>query len=390
MSGVLVIYKEFPAATVRHAGGQAVYRVIQALAQRGDEVSLVARLRREEEPLVADTAALCKRLYLAPHHTALPGPRPLAFVRSYLALRRQAALALRQVRPDLVHVEVTQTAVAILGLPRPCSSFRPLDVNWFLLQQQADATHGLRRGLLRVASRLLKRIEPWLCRRHDLVTAISEGDRRLLAGQGVERPLFILPLSPSFEMDEQTQPAVPPGPNVLFVGAMYRALNVQGVLWFLDQVWPRVRARLPEARFYVVGYAPPPEVMARHDGQNVFVVGFADDLAAWYKAAAVCVSPIRVAGGLLQKVIDALAAGVPVVATSVSNHGVGGVPGEHLRVADEPDDFAAAVCDLVQDPLAAQRLAQAGRQFVRERYDLPAAIEKWEAAWRNMIGAVHP
>ncbi|HIE38945.1 MAG TPA: glycosyltransferase [Anaerolineales bacterium] len=380
MARILVVYKEFPAPSVGHAGGQAVFRLMASLHRRGYRLFLVARLRREESPLVEEMTPFCERVITVPHHQALPGPFPLAFLRSYLALRRATARALREVRPDLLHVEVTQTAFALLGLRRPFSSFRPLDVNWFLLEQQAAWLRGLRRGLTLALSRLLRGVEPWLCRRYDLIGAISEGDRRLLAPHCQPRPVLLLPLVPAFAASSGVRPAVSPGPNVLFVGAMYRTFNVQGVRWFLAEVWPQVLARVPEARFYVVGHRPPPEVRARHDGEHVFVTGFVEDLAPWYRAASVFVSPLLVAGGLLQKVVDALAMGVGVVATSVSNHGVGGTPGQHLLVADDPAGFAEAVVRLLEDPAERERLGRAGQRFVWERYDLERAVDRWEAA----------
>ncbi|MBN1582403.1 MAG: glycosyltransferase [Anaerolineae bacterium] len=385
MASVLVIYKEFPAPSVGHAGGKAVFHVIAFLHRQGHRVSLVARVREQEMQLIDETRPFCEHIYTVPHHTALPGPTPLAFLRSYLALRREARCALKTVQPDFVHVEVTQTALTILGLARPFTSFRPLDVNWFLFEQQAASARGVRRWGLELVSCLLHALELWICRRYDLIATISEGDRRLIAPHYTRKPLLLLPLSASFNIVDDVEPAVPSGPNVLFVGAMYRAFNVQGVLWFLDRVWPDVLARVPQARFYVVGYDPPPEILGRHDGEHVFIVGFAESLVPWYRSAAVSVSPLFVGGGLLQKVIDALSAGTPVVATSVSNHGVGAVPEVHLLLADEASDFAAAVVRLLQNPADRERLARAGQQFVNEQYDLDQALLNWESTWLGEI-----
>ncbi|HEC34637.1 MAG TPA: hypothetical protein ENI37_07985, partial [Chloroflexi bacterium] len=116
MARILVVYKEFPAPSVGHAGGRAVFRLLESLHRRGHRLFLVARLRREEAPLVKDMAPFCEHIVTVPHHQALPGPFPLAFLRSYLALRRAAARALREVQPDLLHVEVMQTAFCLLGL----------------------------------------------------------------------------------------------------------------------------------------------------------------------------------------------------------------------------------------------------------------------------------
>lgn len=381
MARILIVYKEFPGASVGHAGGCAVFRLIESLHRRGHRLFLVARLRRDETALVSQTATLCQRVVTVPHHQALSGPRPLPFIRSYLALRRAAARALREVQPDLLHVEVTQSALALLGLRRPLSSVRPLDVNWFLLRQGAACVRGVRRWSAQAAAWLLARVESWLYRRYDLIAAVSEGDRRLLAPRCEPRPVVLLPLVPAEMPDAVVRSAVSPGPNVLFVGAMYRAFNAEGVLWFLRHVWPSVVDRVPQARFYVVGHQPTEAVRAWDDGEHVFVTGYIDDLAGYYRSASVFVSPLLVAGGLLQKVVDALATGIPVVATSVSNHGVGGIPGEHLLVADDAQAFADAVVRLLESPVEREQLGQAGQRFVRDQYDFEAAVTRWEAVW---------
>jgi len=152
------------------------------------------------------------------------------------------------------------------------------------------------------------------------------------------------------------------------------------VTWFLDHVWPRIHGTRPDARFYIVGGRPPAELSARADDESCFVTGFVDDLARWYRAATIFVSPMLVAGGLLQKVVDAMAFGVPVVATSVCNHGLGATPGEHLLTADTAETFAVAVLSLLRDPEAHARLGSAGQRFIQTRYDTEAAITQWNAA----------
>jgi glycosyltransferase involved in cell wall biosynthesis len=376
MAHILIIYKQFPAPAVGHAGGEALFRLMEALHRRGHRLSLVARIKDEESPHLAAVRPLCEAIYTVPHHQSLPGPRLWAFLASYWRLRRMAGQALREMRPDLVHVEITQTALALLGLPRPPGSIRTQDVNWFLLEQKAGHSPGLRRGLWLTLARLARPLEAWLYRRYELVLAISEGDRRLLVPCCAPRPVLLVPLAPAVHSTVAGAPALPPGPTVLFVGAMARTFNQQGVRWFLEQVWPRVLAEVPEARFVVAGGNPPEWLTARQD-DHLLVTGFVDDLTPWYRAAAVCVSPLLVAGGLLQKVVDALALGVPVVATSVSNHGLAATPGEQLLVADTPAAFAEAVVRLLRDPAERARLGQAGQQFIQERYDLETTVDLW-------------
>jgi glycosyltransferase involved in cell wall biosynthesis len=93
-----------------------------------------------------------------------------------------------------------------------------------------------------------------------------------------------------------------------------------------------------------------------------------------------------IAGGLLQKVVDAMAMGVPVVATRVSNHGVGATPDEHLLVADDPEAFADAVVTLLRDPALRARMGDAARALVTTHYDLGAAVDVWDAEIRKLVG----
>ncbi len=385
MTHILIVYKQFPGPTVSHAGGESVYRLMQALHARGHTLTLVARIHETERPQLPAVQTLCDRIVTVPHHRSLSGPRPLEMARSYWLLRQATRRTLLETRPDLLYVEFAQTGAVLLGLKGVPTAIRAHDINWFLMEQEIAQHSGLARWRSRLLRTLFLWLEPWLYRQFDLVAAISEGDRRLLAKRCAPKPILLLPLAPAFQPTPDMAPAVASGPNVLFVGAMSRAYNVQAVTWFLDDVWPTVLAQVPAARCYIVGAQPPPSIQSRHDGARVFVTGFVDDLAPWYQAAAVCVAPLLVAGGLLQKVIDALGMGVPVVATSASNHGVGATPDEHLLIADDPATFAAAVTRLLKDTTAREQLGRAGRLFVETRYNFGPAVARWEETVKNLV-----
>lgn len=391
MARILIVYKQFPAPAVGHAGGQSVYHLLEHLHRRGHRLTLVARIQDEEKDYLEALYPLCDAVFTAPHHCSLPGPRVWALLQSYLALRHVTIRALKEVHPDIFHVEFAQTAAVLLGIRHPHSSFRAHDVNWFLMEQQAAQEKGFKRLLSQLLGQCFRRLEPWLYRRFDLIAAISEGDRQLLAPRCAPKPVLLLPLSPNVEPTAEKEPTVAlPGPIVLFVGAMSRAYNVQGIRWFLEHVWPHIVSQVPEARFYIVGSSPPASIQAHHDGHHVFVTGFVDDLASWYQAASVFVSPLLVAGGLLQKVMDAMGMGVPVVATPMSNHGLGATPGEHLCTADTPAAFAAAVVELLQNAQKRTDLGKAGQEFVRTHYDPEKTLDCWNAALHRLLDEHDP
>lgn len=371
-----MVYKQCPGPTVGHAGGQAVYRLIEHLRRRGHRVSLVARLHTGEETQLSALTALCDHVYTVPHHKDLSGARLLALARSYGALRQTAQRALRELRPDMLWVEMMQTAVVLLGLEGRRATLRVQDVNWFLFAQQAAEAQGWPRLRARGVSALLRLFEPWVMRRYACVATVSYGDAALLAP--LKLPVITLPLEPSvFPQPTQRHRSLD-GPCVLFVGAMDRSYNQEAVEWFLAQVWPRVRSAVPDAKFCIVGHAPPASLQARNGQDGVMVTGFVPDLAVWYARASVVVAPLRVAGGMLQKVLDAMAWGLPVVATSVSNHGIGATPAEHIELADTPEVFAAKVITLLRDPIRAEAMGRAAQAYVRERFDLAQAVITWE------------
>lgn len=386
MAHILVAYKQFPAPSVGHAGGESLYTLMASLHERGHTLTLVSRIRDEERSHMPDVEAICEKIVTVTHHRSRNEPRLLAVPLSYLAFRRAVRRTLKEARPDFLHVETTQTAAVLLGLDRPQSSYRTQDVNWYLQAQRMMRTKGIDWLASWARYRFFQWLEPRLCRRYDLILAISEGDRELLDPFVSSERLLMVPLTPEIDPRQEVAPALDDGPNLLFVGAMSRDHNIAGVSWFLDKVWPLVREAKPDARFVVVGSHPPETLKARAEG-GVTVTGFVEDLAPWYRAATVFVSPLLVAGGLLQKVMDAMTMGVPVVATTVCNHGLRAVPGEHLIVADRPEPFADAVLSLLEDPEARKRVGRAGRAFVETHYDLASAMDRWEDSMSALIGA---
>jgi len=378
MAHVLFVYKQFPGPAVGHAGGEALFGLMQGLHQRGHRLTLVARILEAERAQLPAVQALCDAVITVPHHRDVPGSRPLAVARSYLALRRAVQQTLRAARPDFVHVETTQTALILSGMKLPPASFRTQDINWFLQTQRRRHLRGWPALVARGLELIFRWLEPLIWRKYDVLLAISEGDRQLMTPHKANKPLLIVPLAPALTVRDRPAPAVAGGPVLLFVGAMARDHNISAVNWFLNGVWPRIHAAVPQARFYIVGGAPPDEIRAAADGTSVFVTGYVADLAPWYAAADVFVAPLLVAGGLLQKVVDAMAMGVPVVATSVSNHGLCARPGEHLLTADTPEAFAAAVLELLRNDDDRSRLGAAGRRFIDDHYDLETALDRWE------------
>jgi sugar transferase (PEP-CTERM/EpsH1 system associated) len=157
-------------------------------------------------------------------------------------------------------------------------------------------------------------------------------------------------------------------PLAVFVGAMDYLANVDACEFFVREVMPRVVAELPDFRLRIVGRHPTPRVRALHDGGRVVVVGGVPDVGVEMRGAAVSVAPLRVARGIQNKVLEAMASGTAVVASPSAAQGIGATPGEHLLVAEDPESWARAVLSVIRDRQLAARLSRSARALVEERF----------------------
>ncbi|QDU69850.1 TIGR03087 family PEP-CTERM/XrtA system glycosyltransferase [Engelhardtia mirabilis] len=163
--------------------------------------------------------------------------------------------------------------------------------------------------------------------------------------------------------------------HCVFVGVMDYLPNVDGCLWFAREVWPRVRAQRPEARFTIVGSKPTGEVTALGQLPGIEVTGFVDEPRDYLERAALSVAPLRIARGIQNKVLEALAMGLPTVGTTCATQGVEGIAGRHFVVADEAEPFAREVVRLLDDREAASALGQAARAFALANYDWERVLD---------------
>jgi glycosyltransferase involved in cell wall biosynthesis len=152
--------------------------------------------------------------------------------------------------------------------------------------------------------------------------------------------------------------------HLIFIGGFRHAPNVDAVLWFVREVFPVVRARLPDVQFSIIGSHASAAIQELHAAPGVRVVGFVEDTSAWLDKAAVSIAPLRYGAGMKGKVTEALSAGIPVVATAVGAQGLGAVSGVHLHIADTAMAFADAVVASLVDPVAAEAMGARGRELV--------------------------
>lgn len=172
-------------------------------------------------------------------------------------------------------------------------------------------------------------------------------------------------------------------PMVLFIGAMNAPFNADAVAFFVADVWPRIRARVPDATFVIVGRDPAAEVRDLAAAPGVTVVGEVDDLGPWLAASCVAVSPARIGTGFKVKVAQAMAAGLPVVGTRAGVSGCEDAPG--VVACDSPDQLAGEVIGILTDPARREVLARDALRHYREALWMETARSRMAAFYQRLV-----
>jgi len=168
-------------------------------------------------------------------------------------------------------------------------------------------------------------------------------------------------------------PYPPGGPVLLFTGAMDYWPNIDAVTWFAREILPALRARLGGVRFWIVGMSPAPAVQELA-ADDVFVTGRVPDVRPWLAHADVVVAPLRVARGIQNKVLEAMAMAKPVVVSAASATGLAAKAGEECEVAETVDDYVARIASLLADSARRAAMGEAARQRVLETYSWQAHL----------------
>ena len=175
-------------------------------------------------------------------------------------------------------------------------------------------------------------------------------------------------------------------PNtMLFAGSFRHLPNREALTWFVDQVLPHVVAKAPEATLVIVGSALPPSLSSLSANPNIRLTGFVDDIREPLRGCAVFVCPILSGSGIRVKLLEAFAAGIPVVSTTVGAEGLAKQSGRVCELGDTPDEFAAAILKLFTNRDYARQLASRARQEVSSTRDIRKMTVRLERVYRSEV-----
>ncbi len=246
-----------------------------------------------------------------------------------------------------------------------------VDVDSLKWEQYAQKNHGPMRPVYALESKYLHQFENRIAEEFHHVLLVSESERALFSqrvaaaqshavSNGVDLEYF----SPKAPSDSSRN-----GPRLTFTGVMDYWPNVEGVEWFLREVFPRLQSVLPHITFFIVGRRPAPSLRRLAENiPGVRVTGYVEDVRTYMADADVCIAPLRVARGIQNKVLEAMAMGKPVVCTPEALEGIQAVPERDAIQADGASGFAEAILQLLKDPVRRRNVGASARSFVEENF----------------------
>jgi glycosyltransferase involved in cell wall biosynthesis len=361
---------------------------------------------------------------------------PAIIVREEIGAMRAAVGRLTaSVAFDIIHVDqIPMAQYGLMGqrarprgrgsVPHPSRLLDQHNTTFQLVERLAQHEgNRLKRWILQREARAFARYEADVCQRYDQVTFVSDQDRHallakaaLLARTRRTKGLVWSPSArpgmnsvkdlPSFDSQFTTIPiCVDTGKDrpvasvarpfrVTHIGTMFWPPNVEGILWFWQEVWPQVRSQARRAagrpRLTLIGKNPPESIRALGMQADVDVLGYVEELRPFLAETAVFIVPLHAAGGMRVKILDAWCWGLPIVSTTIGAEGLAAQdgaedPGGNMLVADSPTAFAQAVVQVLGDAGLRDRLRVNGRLHVEQRYDWRRVYSAWDDVYARLV-----
>ena len=309
-------------------------------------------------------------------------PTPLTASASFFhstRLARQIRRVLAEQKIDLIFVHCSSVAhyvEHVAGIPK-ILDFGDMDSQKWLEYTQ-HRPFPLSLGYWWEGTRLLAE-EKRLARRFDFCTATTLAEHDTLLGYGTGTPSDWFPNGVDNGFFAPAEEIAYEPDTLVFVGRMDYYPNQQCMFDFCADVLPLLKARRPAVKLQIVGAEPSKAVRRLGKIDGVTVTGSVLDVRPFVTRAAMTVAPLRIARGTQNKILEAMAMGVPVVASAIAAAGVDAVPGQHLVAADTPAEQCEAILRLLDDPKERSRLALAGRKRVLTNHAWPSSMQRLDA-----------
>ena len=397
---ILFLTNKMPHAEV--AGGhRIIYQRIRYLSERGHKVGLLSFIQDEKKEEIDSLRPFLIGLHTVPYpernifvrafHDYLSLSRPAVFWKSYSAEMMKAVGGVaEQGKYDLIIAEFSEMGQYLHKNPYLSAVHKIISCHRCVTAsyEKYAELEGVRLKLhLKSIPQLrgLQRYEFNMYRSADRIFVLTPQDRFTMQYYAQDLAVSVVPSGIDVKY-LQEHPPVPKEPIVLLTGLMNDPANEDGVKWFYKNVWPQLSERHPEVKFYIVGANPSPKIRRLADkDKRIIVTGEVKDLRPYRNRARVFVSPVRLGSGMRLKVLEAMAAGLPVVSTTLGMAGLDAQTGVNCLVADTPELFTRSVEWLLTDRNLSARMSRNARELVESEYTLEEGLRRFEKTILSVV-----
>jgi len=385
------------------------WHVLRYLSQRGHKITLASFVRPEELPYIDALKEVCAAIHAVPIHRSyvndalyflrsLISKRPFLVERDDLSSMRAVVQQVVSSEPvDVIHAD--QLTMAQFGFPlelngckKPALIFDAHNAVWTITERMKENAPFYLKPPLWLETKRIKQYEGKIVSDFNATLAVAEPDRVALMDavhaytrNGSVAPISVIPIA----VDTwQTRP-VPRDENslnILTMGTLYYPPNADGIRWFLQEVFPLVRQKIPRVTLTIVGKNPPRDIVHRAaDSQSgVPDTGCVDPLDPYFAKSALMVIPVRAGGGMRVRILEAFARAMPVVTTTIGLEGIEAEQDREVLVEDTPATFANAVLNLLQDKELQNKLAVNSRWLVETKYDWRVVLAELDRTYQRL------
>jgi len=377
-----------------YGGGPVrIFNILKELSHRGHRIALLAG--QGDKLLEPDNIlnSFCEEIYLynLPVQSSFsfflrsffsPQPYPaLRFLSN--SLRKNFSHLLNNRTFDLIWVNFlimldTLSLPAIKNIPLVLDQIESDELLW---QEYIRNGNFFQKVFAYLNLKKVKRIEKKLFKYVDVILCVSEIENNFTksrAPQGTE--VWTVPNGVDTKFFNPTRLFSKKETNsILLCSSFGVQRNIDAAIWFTKKIFPKIQEQIPDAEFWIIGSYPTSEIRQLNLISGVHVTGTVNEIRDYYLKGKVFVAPYRFGAGTKLKVLEAMAMGLPIVATEVGCQGIDVINGQHLLIANTETEFSERVIELLGNPQLAQKLAAAGRALVEQKYN-----------WKKIVGDLKP
>jgi polysaccharide biosynthesis protein PslH len=294
--------------------------------------------------------------------------------------RRVLAAWSRETSYDLLHCDHLSTAAYTSSFPGVPFVLLDHNIEWHLISKVAAVRRTrLERAVLMREARRTRAVETDVAWRSEHIFTLAEDDRRLLIGadRGLSSKVSVWPLpaprvAPIVREREAREPL-----TIVTLGSLQSGRRLEGLRWFLSEVWAEVRRACPSARLLIVGRGAPRDLLAMDSRDGIELLGFVEDLDGILRRVDLCVMPLLAGGGIRVKILELVARGISCVGTSLATRGFADL--EAVHVADAPAEWVATLREAADCPELFRRRGLASAQVLRKERSALTATDHLRA-----------